>query len=241
MTIRLQDFTSARVGLGKVGAGLPTREWLRLQWAHARAREAVHSALDVCALREELHALEVATDTVVSSARDRTQYLQRPELGRQLTDEGRERLQSRSGSYDVTFVLADGLSALAVQRHGAPMLAALLRRLEQDEWIVAPVIVVQQGRVAIADEVAEVLGARMAVMLIGERPGLSSFDSLGCYLTWNARPGCSDADRNCVSNIRDEGLSYEAAAWTIAFLMNEARRLQFSGVGLKDTSQLLVE
>ncbi len=171
--------------------------------------------------------------TLTSAARDRSTYLRRPDLGRQLSPASLK-IDSLAGSWDAAFVIADGLSALAVHRHAVPLLELLLARLD---WRIAPIAVVQQGRVAIGDEIGQLLGAPLAVVLIGERPGLTSPDSLGVYLTWQPQPGRTDAERNCVSNIRAEGLSYAAAAHKLLFLMNESRRLKLSGVRLKEDAQ----
>lgn len=168
-----------------------------------------------------------------SGAPDRLVYLKRPDLGRRLSDESRERIAPLRAEYDVAFVIADGLSALAVHRHAVPLLELLLRDLD---WHIAPIAIVEQGRVAIGDEIGEWFGAAMVVVLVGERPGLSSPDSLGAYLTWQPKPGRTDAERNCVSNIRPEGLSYAAAAHKLRFLMNESRRLKLSGVKLKEAA-----
>lgn len=227
---RLRDYTMARVELGRAGASLPTRALLEFQLAHARARDAVHLPLAVRSLIAELKRPLI---TLASAARDRDEYLRRPDLGRRLSEDSRGRLANLRGDYDAAFVIADGLSALAVHRHAVPLLQLLLRDLD---WRIAPVAIVEQGRVAIGDEIGELLGARMIVVLIGERPGLSSPDSLGAYLTWQPRPGRTDAERNCISNIRAEGLSYSAAAHKLRFLMNESRRLKLSGVRLKEAA-----
>jgi len=232
--MRLRDYTPARVELGRAGASLPTRAWLEFQLAHARARDAVHLPLAVNSLVLELKQKGIESITLASAARDRDEYLKRPDLGRRLGDGSRERLSGLRGDYDAAFVIADGLSALAVHRHAAALLDLLLGNLD---WCIAPVAIVEQGRVAIGDEIGEMLGARMAVVLIGERPGLSSPDSLGAYLTWQPRAGRTDAERNCVSNIRADGLSYAAAGHKLLFLMNESRRLKLSGVGLKEDAR----
>ena len=187
-------------------SSVPTRALLEFQLAHARARDAVHLPLAVNSLVLELKQKGLESITLASAARDRDEYLRRPDLGRRLCD----RLARPAGTccareYDAAFVIADGLSALAVHRHAVPLLDLLLRDLD---WRIAPVAIVEQGRVAIGDDIGELLGARMVVVLIGERPGLSSPDSLGAYLTWQPRPGRTDAERNCISNIRAEGLSY---------------------------------
>jgi ethanolamine ammonia-lyase small subunit len=232
----LRDFTSARVDLGRTGHSLPTRELLEFQLAHAKARDAVHLPLDVNSLIVELKQKNLPFVTLASQARDRGTFLHRPDLGRRLTVDSRERLASLESDYDAAFVIADGLSALAVHRHAVPLLELVLSKLD---WAIAPIAIVEQGRVAIGDQIGEVLGAKLAIVLIGERPGLSSPDSLGIYLTWQPKPGRTDAERNCISNIRAEGLSYELAAHKLLFLMNESRRLKLSGVRLKEGAPLL--
>jgi len=171
---------------------------------------------------------------VRSAARDREEFLRRPDLGRRLSEDSRRQLAR--GDYDAALVIADGLSAPAVHHHAAALMAVLLPLLE--EWRLAPLTVALQARVALGDEIGEALGARMVAVILGERPGLSSPDSLGVYLTWDPRPGRSDAERNCISNIRTEGISYELAARKLHFLMSEARRRKLSGVELKDEYQL---
>jgi len=229
---RLRDFTPARVGLGRAGTSVPTRELLAFQLAHAHARDAVHARLDSQALALELSPRKCLIAR--SAAPDRSTYLRRPDLGRRLSEESGRLLSAERGKFDSAFVIADGLSALAVERHGARMLESIFKRLDALEWNLAPIAIVEQGRVAIGDEIAPCLGATLAVVLIGERPGLSSPDSLGIYLTWNPRPGITDADRNCISNIWAEGLSYDAAAHRLLFLMTEARSRKLSGIGLKE-------
>lgn len=234
---RLRDYTPARVELGRSGPGIPTRAWLEFQLAHARARDAVHLPLSVNSLLLELTQKNLTTIALRSAAANRDEYLKRPDLGRRLNEESRERLASLHGEYDAAFVIVDGLSALAVHRHAVPLVELLLPDLN---WRIAPIAIVEQGRVAIGDEIGELLGAKLAIVLIGERPGLSSPDSLGAYLTWQPHPGRTDAERNCVSNIRAEGLSYSVAAHKLRFLMNESRRLKLSGVGLKEDAAKLV-
>jgi ethanolamine ammonia-lyase small subunit len=237
MTKSLRDYTPARVDLGRAGHSLPTRELLEFQLAHAQARDAVHLALDVNSLVVELNQRCLPSITLASAALDRATYLQRPDLGRQLNPDSRERLAKLKSVYDAVFVIADGLSALAVHRHATPLLDVFLPKLD---WKLAPVAIVQQGRVAIGDEIGEILGTQLSVVLIGERPGLSSPDSLGIYLTWNPRPGRTDAERNCISNVRAEGLSYTLAAHKLLFLMNESRRLKLSGVPLKESARAVL-
>jgi ethanolamine ammonia-lyase small subunit len=232
----LRDFTPARVDLGRTGHSLPTSELLDFQLAHARARDAVHLPLDMPSLVVELKQKNIPCVTLASEAHDRSTYLHRPDLGRRLNAESRERLAPLKSDYEAAFIIADGLSALAVHRHAVPLLDLVLSNLE---WNIAPVMIVEQGRVAIGDEIGELLGVKLTVVLIGERPGLSSPDSLGIYLTWQPRPGRTDGERNCISNIRAEGLSYEIAAHRLLFLMNESRRLKLSGVQLKERAPLL--
>ncbi|MET0271810.1 MAG: ethanolamine ammonia-lyase subunit EutC [Phenylobacterium sp.] len=234
---RLAALTPARIALGRTGASLPTREVLAFSLAHARARDAVHAAFDDMALGQAIEAVGFQTVGVESAAPDRATYLRRPDLGRRLSDESRRRFAGR-GPYDLAVVVADGLSSPAVHAHAAPMLAALKPLIAVHGWGLAPIMIARQVRVALGDEIGDMLGARMLVMLIGERPGLSSPDSLGAYLTFGPRVGRSDAERNCVSNIRAEGLSYAVAAARIAWLAREGLRLGLTGVALKDESEL---
>jgi ethanolamine ammonia-lyase small subunit len=234
----LRRFTRARIALGRAGTSLPTTPHLEFQLAHARARDAVHHSLAVGPLRAALEQRGREVLAMHSTAGDRLIYLQRPDRGRRLDPESRSRLEERAGrstqGFDAAFVLADGLSAFAIEENALPFLDAMLAKLEG--WRIAPVAIVEQGRVAVGDEVGEILGARMVAVLIGERPGLSSPDSMGVYLTYNARIGTTDAQRNCISNIRREGLSYELAAHKLHYLMSEARRRGLTGVALKDES-----
>ncbi len=223
MAAFLKRFTPARVGLGRSGHSLPTAELLRFQLDHARARDAVHQELDAASLGRP-HVL------VHSAAPDRSTYLRRPDLGRTLRADARSVLER--GDYDAALVVADGLSASAVHRHAGPLLDALAPLLK--DFRLAPLVVVRQGRVAVGDEIGEALGARQVAVLIGERPGLSSPDSLGVYLTWEPRPGRTDAERNCISNIRPEGIAYALAARKLHFLMEQARVRKLTGVGLKE-------
>jgi ethanolamine ammonia-lyase small subunit len=236
--------TPARLALGRAGSGMPTDEMLRFGWAHAMARDAIHAALDADALERTLQDQGWAVARARSRAADRTTYLRRPDLGRQLDADDAARLREGraaefGAAHEVCIVIGDGLSSLAIERHAVPLLAALRRRLPEDTRF-APVVIAAQARVALADEIGELFGARLSVMLIGERPGLSSPDSLGLYLTHGPRRGRHDAERNCISNVRPEGLSYEAATFKLAWLMREALRRGLTGVGLKDESDLAV-
>jgi ethanolamine ammonia-lyase small subunit len=231
---RLRAFTPARVGLGRTGVSLETRELLDFQRAHAQARDAVHSRLDAAALAVELErAAQLEVLRLRSACKDRATYLQRPDLGRMLDETSHAQLVAldNKASCDLAVIIADGLSALAVERHAVSLLIELLPQLAG--WAIAPIIVVEQGRVAIGDEIGLTLKAQISVVLIGERPGLSSPDSLGAYITWDPRPGRNDAERNCISNIRAEGLSYSHAARQLSSYLIEARSRQITGVALK--------
>ncbi|MBT2325864.1 ethanolamine ammonia-lyase subunit EutC [Variovorax paradoxus] len=232
--------TPARLALGRAGAGMPTDEVLRFGWAHAMARDAIHAALDVPALETSLRAQGWEVARVRSRAADRTSYLRRPDLGRQLDADDAQALRAAAtGPTDVCIVIGDGLSSLAVARHAAPLLAALRPHLPPGLRL-APITIASEARVALADEVGEVFDARLSVMLIGERPGLSSPDSLGIYITHTPRRGRHDAERNCISNVRPEGLPCEAAAFKLGWLMREALKRGLTGVELKDESELAV-
>ena len=250
----LAAYTAARVQLQQSGHSLATSEILNLQLANAQARDAVHAKLDVSALVAGLTARAIAGTTdiaaesaqarmpvlLTSAAATRADYLRNPSSGRTLSSDSAAQLQTIASSethsaFDLVLVIADGLSALAVDRHALPLLDATLPLLDPT-WRIAPICIVEQARVAIADPIGELLGAKISVILIGERPGLSSPDSLGVYITWNPRPGRTDAERNCISNIRPEGLSYQEAAKLLHFYLTEARRLQQSGTLLKPTA-----
>jgi ethanolamine ammonia-lyase small subunit len=235
----LRAHTPARIALGRTGASLPTAEVLRFAAAHAQARDAVHQALEIDTLTAALQADGWAVHTVASAAVDRPTYLRRPDLGRRLSPTSAKSLQALSAAApsppDLALVLADGLSAAAAQQHGVALLAHL-RAVLAGALTMSPVFVATQARVALGDEVGELTAARAVLVLLGERPGLSSPDSLGAYLTFAPRVGRSDAERNCVSNIRPAGLAPELAAARLAWLVREALRLRLTGVGLKDNS-----
>jgi len=228
----LRRHTAARIGLGRVGASMPTAELLRFGLAHAKARDAVHSALDTAALAEALQTQGFATLQARSMAPDREHYLLRPDLGRSLHADSRTLLEQAPRA-DIALVVADGLSAQAASRHALPV--ALLLRDALGGWP-APVVIAQQARVALGDDIGAALGARLAIVMLGERPGLSSPDSLGIYLTWAPRVGRMDSERNCISNVRPEGLGYQAAAHKLHYLVRQALLRQLSGVALKDDS-----
>jgi ethanolamine ammonia-lyase small subunit len=232
--------------LGRTGVSQQTRDLLEFQLAHAQARDAVHARLDAAALAASLSGImrdfaPPLADVLHlhSAAPDRTAYLQRPDLGRKLDEPSRASLAHLSGNCELALIVADGLSALAVERHVPPLFKALVPYLQS--WRLAPVCVVEHGRVAIGDEIGAALRVQISVVFIGERPGLSSPDSLGAYITWAPQPGRTDAERNCISNIRSEGLSYPQAAGQLNFYLTESRRRQLSGVQLKEQANLLKE
>ncbi len=245
---KLRQFTQARVGIGRVGTSIPTEELLRFQLSHAQAIDAVHVPLDEQKLLSDLSANASLSKclpafSLHSQATDRLTYLQRPDLGRKLDDTSIDALKKHSDQtptpYDLAIVIADGLSSYAINHHAAPFLDSLVSLLSQDnkhDWNIAPLCIVHQGRVAVGDDVGESINAKEVLVLIGERPGLSSPDSLGLYLTWNPHRGKEDSLRNCISNVRPEGLPYQAAAHKCFYLLSESRQLKLTGVGLKDRS-----
>jgi ethanolamine ammonia-lyase small subunit len=231
----LRRFTPARIGLGRAGVSLPTARALEFQAAHAAARTAVHRPLDAEALAARLAPAFPGALAVESRAADRATYLQRPDLGRRLSEASAAALAAAgAGEADVAVVICDGLSALAVERNAERFLAAFLPRAARQGWRLAPLVVARQGRVALGDEAGALLGARLALLMVGERPGLSAADSLGLYITFAPRVGRSDAERNCVSNIREGGLDCAAAACRADYLIAEALARGLTGVALKD-------
>lgn len=231
----LRRYTPARIALGRAGPAWPTREVLAFGLAHARARDAVHQPLDADALETRLRSAGYAPLRVHSAAPDRATYLARPDLGRRLDVASLARLESVRGNHELVVAVQDGLSAQAAQRH-VPGLLHALNEISPTRWNSLPVVIALQGRVALGDEIGERLGARIVVVMIGERPGLSSPDSLGLYLTHAPRVGRSDSERNCISNVRPEGLGYAAAARRLDWLVAESLRRGLTGVGLKDES-----
>jgi ethanolamine ammonia-lyase small subunit len=237
----LRRYTPARIALGRSGISLPTAPHLAFQLAHAQARDAVHRSFDVEATAAAVEALGLSTLRAQSAAADRHTYLQRPDLGRRLDQASAAELQARrepGRRFDLGLILVDGLSALAIETNAAGFLAALLPLLQRSPttWSLSPAVLVQQGRVAVGDEIGALLDASLVLVLIGERPGLSSPDSMGLYLTWSPRVGCNDAQRNCISNVRAEGLTWPNAAIRAAYLLEEARGRKLTGVDLKDES-----
>ena len=244
----LREHTDARIGLGRTGVSIPTNHLLDFQLAHAQAQDAVHLPLDTQHLLEQLNKIsesELFQDgyspiLLHSKATNRVIYLQRPDLGRRLDSNSckllSKNINQTNTPYDLSIVIVDGLSSLAIKENAANYIQVLSHALAKDknQWKLAPITIVHQGRVAVGDEVGEILKAKMTLVLIGERPGLSSPDSLGLYLTYNPKVGLTDANRNCISNVRLDGLSYEEAVKKTMYLLNEARRLELSGVNLKD-------
>ena len=231
LTKTLRQYTSARVGLNRAGFSLAIGEVLNFQLAHARARDAVHATLDVQSLVAGLRERRLPFCVLRTAALDRATYLRHPDLGRTLSSESAAQLTSAPS--DLVFVIADGLSAVAVGRHALPLLDEVLPTVIANKWSVGPICIVEQGRVAVADAIGAALQAKISVVLIGERPGLSSPDSLGAYITWAPHRRRTDAERNCISNIRPEGLGYAAAARMLAFYLRESLRRKLSGIALK--------
>ena len=233
----LRDLTPARVGLGRAGASLPTQALLDFTLDHARARDAVHAAFDAPAIVSGLHDLGLEPSEVFSCVRNRMDYLRRPDLGRTLDPASKHRLASHGGAgCPLAIVIGDGLSPTAVNAHAVALIRSLVPRLLIDGIEIGRAVVASGARVALGDEIGAILGARMIVMLIGERPGLSASDSLGAYLTFAPKLGRTDAERNCVSNIHGAGLGYDEAAFRIAWLVREGLARGLTGVALKDES-----
>lgn len=234
----LKQFTPARIALGRAGMSLPTRACLDFQLAHALARDAVNIPMDFSGLEQRLNLEGYQTLTLQSQAENQSVYLQRPDLGRLLSASALVCLQrSASIQTDAVVVIADGLSSKAIENHAESFLRMLLPELQANGYQLPPLCLVKHGRVAIGDAVAEHYAARLCIVLIGERPGLSSPDSMGIYFTYQARSGLStDADRNCISNIHKNGLSYEQALKKLLFLIKKSEELQLSGINLKDES-----
>jgi ethanolamine ammonia-lyase small subunit len=232
----LRRFTPARIALGRAGDSLPTNALLDFGMAHAMARDAVHEPLDVASIELQLKSAGLQPIRIRSAAADRAAYLRRPDQGRMLAESSRKQLSALqlAAKPDAVFVIGDGLSAIAPARYAVPVIQTVLALIA--DWRIAPVIIAEQARVALGDEVGQLLEAEIVIMLIGERPGLSSPDSLSLYLTFDPKIGRTDAERNCISNIRSDGMRVERAAKTLHHLMVNARRFRLSGVALKDNS-----
>ena len=232
----LRSFTQARIALGRAGHAVPTAALLDFQLAHAEARDAVHLPWDVDGFADRVRGLGGEVLLLETPVASRDEYLHRPDLGRILSGASRERLGRLTlDAVDVALIVTNGLSSAAMERHGFSLVQAILNGFRSRQLRVAPVALIPNGRVALLDEVGSAVGAKVAVIVVGERPGLSAADSLGVYLTFAPKPGNSDAQRNCISNIRPpEGLSYQAAAAKVLYLTEESMRRGTSGVALKD-------
>jgi ethanolamine ammonia-lyase small subunit len=235
----LKEYTDARIALGRVGNSIPTAALLKFQLAHAMAKDAVYSALDITKLKIELSDLGLNVIELHSKAQNREEYLKRPDLGRSLNSESFQVIHNYlkalpAQNFDLSIVLVDGLSSQAIQTNAIPFLIEFVALAKNENWMLAPISIVSQGRVAIGDDVASALKAEIVVVMIGERPGLSSPDSMGIYLTYKPLTGFTDESRNCISNIRPKGLSYQEAAQALYYLVKAAKSLKLSGVNLKE-------
>ena len=236
----LKEFTAARIAIGRTGASIPLKQSLAFKLAHAHARDAVYSELDIDNLSADLKQFDLSIIQLHSQASYREQYLQRPDLGRQLNEESISELKDYSANInDVVIIIADGLSAAAVNSNAIGLLKVLIPQLQATGLKLSPICLVKQGRVAIADDIGMHLNAKLSLILIGERPGLSSADSMGAYLTFDPKTGLTDESRNCISNIRPHGLNFKSASKKIFYLVQEAFRRKLSGVRLKDNAGLL--
>lgn len=239
---KLKQFTDARIALGRAGCSIPTHAMLEFQLAHAQARDAVYQALDVDALTSNLAENGLYSIHVQSLATDKEIYLKRPDLGRLLDDESKQKIANdqytRNENFDVCIVIGDGLSSFAIEENAVTFINALKEQIVEEKWTLAPIVIATGSRVALGDQVAELLNAKMLVMLIGERPGLSSPDSMGIYYTWDAKTGCADSKRNCISNVRPAGLSINIAIQRLMNLMRNSKQLGYSGVKLKDEHEI---
>lgn len=236
----LKAYTNARIALGRTGVSVPLKESLQFKLAHAHAKDAVYSQLDVITLQADFAPTDLPIYSIRSQAANRDMYLQRPDLGRLLADTSVEVLKRFDQSpADISIIVADGLSATAIMKNAGPVVNLLVEKIRQAGYSLAPILLVEQGRVAIMDAIGGLLRPRLAIILIGERPGLSSFDSMGAYLTYAPQPGLTDERRNCVSNIREQGLAPTMAVDKLMYLIHTAFRLQLTGVALKDNDGLL--
>ena len=237
--VDLREMTEARIRLGRFGSGVPTHAAQSFLLDHARARQAVWSEVDWHALRQSLADFGLPMIDVESAAPDRATYIRRPDLGRQLSAASAAKLAERQHEADVVLLVADGLSASAVEINAAVLVRTIVRRLRESGLALAPLVLARQARVALGDPVGEALGARIAIILIGERPGLTAADSLGAYVTFSPKPGTPDSRRNCISNIRAGGLGIDTAADAVLRLVTDMLRTGISGVGLKDAAAAL--
>jgi ethanolamine ammonia-lyase small subunit len=232
----LQNYTPARIARGRAGHSIPTIELLKFQADHAQARDAVYSELDIVNLNNSItQSFDLKVINLKSEVNNRSQYLQRPDLGRTLSEASREELMNiNSSESDICFVITDGLSAEAINQNALPILENLILKLTAINWKMAPICIIEQGRVAVADEIGFLLKSEIVVILIGERPGLTSPNSMGAYITFRPHVGMTDESRNCVSNIRPEGMDFQMATEKILYLLIEMKSKRLSGVGLKD-------
>jgi len=235
----LKEFTAARIGIGRSGTSIPTKQSLAFKLAHAHARDAVYSRLDIDALSADIKQFDLPVILLHSKAGNRAEYLQRPDLGRKLKKSSANQLKEYAGDYDVSIILADGLSAAAINENVIGLLDHLIPLFTAAKLKLAPICFIEQGRVAVSDKIAHLLNAELSIILIGERPGLSSADSIGAYMTYEPKPGLTDESRNCISNIRPQGLAFKPAAEKLFYLVQEAFRMKLSGVGLKDNQGLI--
>lgn len=237
----LKQHTSARIALGRAGSSVTTRELLNFQQAHALARDAVHTPLDEESVRESLKVFNLPIIHLNTKAADRKSYLLRPDWGKILDEESQKSISEVSSAFDLSLIIADGLSAQAIHQHIASVFALLIPKLQALDFSLAPFTIVKNGRVAVSDEIGEGLKSKMSIIFIGERPGLSSPDSLGIYLTYAPAKGNTDEKRNCISNVRPAGMPYVIATEKLTYLIQEAMRKQISGVKLKDDLQISLE
>jgi len=237
--IALKEFTAARIAIGRVGTSIPIKQSLEFKLAHAHARDAVYSVLDVDGLTNNFKPYNLPVLHLHSKAFTRHKYLKRPDLGRQLSEEWIALLNDNNAGADVAIIIADGLSATAVNENSFYLLEILIPMLQGAGLTVAPLCLVEQGRVAIGDDIGHFLKAKITVLLIGERPGLSAADSMGAYLTYGPKPGLTDESRNCISNIRPLGLTHKPAAEKIFYFINEALKRKLTGIALKDNARLI--
>ena len=233
----LKQHTDARIALGRTGNSIPTKELLHFGMSHALAKDAIYKELDICNIQNNLKEQHFSSILVQSKAKDKKEFLINPNLGRQLNKESIELLlQSNVEKGNIAIIFADGLSSAAINLNATPLLFEIVNALKGSEFNLSPIIIAKHARVALSDEIGETLKSDASIMLIGERPGLSSPDSLGVYLTWNPKKGRNDSERNCISNVRPQGLSYQQAAFKTIWLLKEAKKLNMSGVHLKDES-----
>lgn len=240
MALLSNQHTEARLGIERSGHSTGIKESFNFKLDHARARDAVYSNLDVGLLKEQIESTGSEVILLKSKAPDRETYLKRPDYGRVLSQDSLDHLSAYSKNYDVLIIVADGLSAIAIQGHFLPMIRLTLSMINEAELTLAPICIVEQGRVAIGDQIGEILKSKLSVLFIGERPGLSSPNSMGCYLTYQPKTGLTDESRNCISNIRNRGLPYKEAAEKLLYLIRASLKKQISGTGLKDEQNLLL-